>query len=84
MFGILGYAMKKLDYPAAPLILALMLGDRLESDLRRSLVLSGGSPAIFLERPITLVLLLAAVGLTWLSLTRWSRRKEVAAVAEAD
>ena len=84
VFGILGYAMKKLDYPAAPLILTLILGDRLESDLRRSLVLSGGSPAIFLERPITLVLLLAAVGLTWLSLTRWSRRKEVAAVAEAD
>jgi putative tricarboxylic transport membrane protein len=83
-FGFLGYVMKKLDYPAAPMILTLILGDRLESDLRRSLVLSGGSPTIFMERPVSLVLLLMAVVLTWLSLTRWSTREEVVAAAEAD
>lgn len=83
-FGFVGYAMKKLDYPAAPLILTLILGSRLESDLRRALVLSGGSPIIFVERPVSLLLLLAAVALTWLSVTRWQVRKEVVAAAEKD
>jgi putative tricarboxylic transport membrane protein len=84
IFGCLGYAMKKLDYPAAPMILTLILGDRLESDLRRSLVLSGGSPIILFERPVSLVLLLLAVVLTWMSLTRWTRRREVVAAAESN
>jgi putative tricarboxylic transport membrane protein len=84
IFGFIGYAMKKLDYPAAPLILTLILGDRLESELRRSLVLSGGSPLILVERPVSLVLLVIAIVLTWMSLTRWTRRQEVVASAESD
>jgi putative tricarboxylic transport membrane protein len=66
------------------MILTLILGDRLESDFRRSLVLSGGSPSILVERPVSLVLLLVAVALTWFSLTRWTRREEVVAAAEPD
>ncbi len=84
VFGILGYAMKKLDYPAAPMILTLILGDRLESDFRRSMVLSGGSLSIFAQRPLALALLVAAALLTWLSLTRWTRREEAVAAAESD
>lgn len=58
--GILGYFMLKMDFCVPPLILGLILGRTLESNLRRSLVLSDGSPIIFLQRPIALVLLIAA------------------------
>src|SRR5438067_11135163 len=52
MFGVVGYVFKKLDYPLAPLVLALVLGDMAESALRQSLIMSQGSLFIFLQRPI--------------------------------
>ena len=58
--GVIGYFMLKMDFCVPPLILGLILGRTLESNLRRSLVLSDGSPLIFLQRPIALVLLIAA------------------------
>lgn len=58
--GVLGYFMLKMDFCVPPLILGLILGRTLESNLRRSLVLSDGSPVIFLQRPIAFVLLIAA------------------------
>ena len=51
VFGLLGYLFKKFEYEAAPLILALVLGPMLETALRRSLLLSAGSPLIFLHPP---------------------------------
>lgn len=59
-FGLLGYVMKKLDFPAAPLVLALVLGEMLETALRQSLTMSLGSPSIFLTRPIAAGLLLVS------------------------
>ena len=60
-FGLLGYAMRKLDFPTAPLVLGLVLGDPMEKALRQSLMMSQGDPSILL-RPIPSVLLaLAAV-----------------------
>jgi TctA family transporter len=56
IFGILGYLMNKHDYPAAPLILALVLGPMFEESLRQALILSGGSPLIFVSHPISAVL----------------------------
>jgi putative tricarboxylic transport membrane protein len=47
IFGAAGYAMKKLGYPVAPLVLALVLGDQAESAFRQSMLLSQGSLAIF-------------------------------------
>ena len=47
VFGVLGYAFKKLDYPLAPLVLALVLGDMAESSFRQAMLLSQGSLAIF-------------------------------------
>jgi putative tricarboxylic transport membrane protein len=47
VFGIVGYLFRKLDYPLAPLVLALVLGDRTESAFRQSMLLSEGSPTIF-------------------------------------
>jgi len=52
IFGVVGYVFKKLHYPLAPLVLALVLGDLAENALRQSLIMSQGSPLIFLNRPI--------------------------------
>ena len=50
-FGVLGYVFKKLDYPLAPLVLALVLGDLAENALRQSLIMSQGSVLIFAHAP---------------------------------
>ena len=60
-FGLLGYAMKKLQYPIVPLILAMVLGNLFEKNLRQALVLSAGSLDVFYTRPITVVFLLIAL-----------------------
>ena len=52
LFGILGYWMKKYDYEPAPLVLAFVLGPMFENAFRQSLIISGGNPLIFLNRPI--------------------------------
>jgi len=61
VFGLLGYLMRKLDYPAAPLILGLALGSGMERALRQSLMMSQGDLAILVTRPICAALLAAAV-----------------------
>jgi putative tricarboxylic transport membrane protein len=63
IFGIAGYLFKKLDYPIAPLVLALVLGDIAESALRQSLIMSQGSPLIFVSSPIAAVLVILSVWL---------------------
>src|SRR5690349_13519408 len=60
-FGLLGYVMRKLDYPSAPLILGLALGAGMERALRQSLMMSEGKLAILVSRPISAVLLSCAV-----------------------
>ena len=57
LFGIIGYFMRKHDYPAAPLLLALVLGEMMEQGLRRALTLANGDWSVFVTRPICLVLL---------------------------
>jgi putative tricarboxylic transport membrane protein len=57
LFGLAGYLMRKLDYPAAPLILGLVLGGALERALRQSLMMSDGSLSILVTRPISAVML---------------------------
>ena len=61
IFGILGFLMKKCRYDGAPLILALVLGQKLETSLRRSLIMSQGDFSIFVTRPISLGFLITAV-----------------------
>ncbi len=57
LFGLVGYLMRKLDFPSAPLILGLVLGGALERALRQSLMMSDGSLAILVTRPISAVML---------------------------
>jgi putative tricarboxylic transport membrane protein len=47
IFGVLGYVFKKLDYPLAPLVLALVLGDRAEDSFRQSILGSQGEMSVF-------------------------------------
>jgi len=61
IFGILGFLMKKFRYDGAPMILALVLGQKLETSLRRSLIMSQGDFSIFVTRPISLGFLITAV-----------------------
>lgn len=61
IFGVVGYVFKKLDYPLAPVVLALILGPFVERALRQSLIMSKGSPDIFLTRPVCMVFLVLAI-----------------------
>jgi len=61
IFGGVGYLMRRYEFEGAPLILALVLGPMLESSLRRALMMSDGSPGIFLTRPISAAFLIVAV-----------------------
>ena len=68
IFGIIGYLMKKFEYEGAPLILAMVIGPMMEEALRQSLILSAGSFAIFVSRPISAAFIVAAVVLLALPL----------------
>jgi len=68
--GALGYLMRKWAYEGAPLLLALVLGPRLEVAFRQSLMISHGGFGIFVERPVSLVFLLATGGFLLLPLFR--------------
>jgi putative tricarboxylic transport membrane protein len=61
LFGLFGYLLRKFDYEAAPLIMALVLGKMFENAFRQSLILSGGSFSIFFSRPVSAVLLIVAL-----------------------
>jgi putative tricarboxylic transport membrane protein len=75
IFGVVGYVFKKLDYPLAPLVLALVLGDLAENALRQSLIMSQGSLSIFFNRPIAGVINALAILFFLLPvLTPWWRR----------
>ena len=60
-FGVLGYALRRLHYPVAPLVLGLVLGDLMEKGFRRGLVLSDGDLTPFFTRPISAVLWITIV-----------------------
>ncbi len=79
-FGVLGVVLARLDCPLAPLILAFVLGPAMEENLRRALLLARGDPAVFLTRPISLALLLAAAALFVLLLLPALRRARDVAV----
>ena len=65
-FGVVGYAFKKLDYPLAPLVLALVLGDRAEDAFRQSMLASQGSMAVFFSNGLVgTITVLALMMLFW-------------------
>jgi putative tricarboxylic transport membrane protein len=78
IFGLIGYFFRKFRYEAAPLVLALVLGPIMENSLRQSLLMSGGSPFIFLNRPISSVILITAFLLLAFPLIPWFNKKRPA------
>jgi putative tricarboxylic transport membrane protein len=78
-FAVLGYVLGKLGCEGAPLLLGFVLGPLMEENMRRSMVLSFGDPMIFIERPISLALLLMSLTLVlMIVLPSFRRTREVA------
>jgi len=60
-FGLIGYLMKKAGFEPGPLVLGFILGQILETSFRQSLLISGGSLTIFVDRPVSAALLALSV-----------------------
>jgi putative tricarboxylic transport membrane protein len=82
LFGLLGYAMRKLDFPSAPLILGLVLGDAMERALRQSLMMSQGDLGILVGRPMSATMLFLAVLILLAPLVRKANALRVRALEE--
>jgi len=74
-FSVLGYIMRKLNYPIVPLVLALVLGNLSENSLRQALTISGGSFSIFFKRPISAIFIFAAILAYLTPVIRWALKR---------
>ncbi|MDP5276222.1 tripartite tricarboxylate transporter permease [Chengkuizengella axinellae] len=72
-FGVLGYVMRLLSFPAAPLILAFILGGMMETSFRQALIISKGDYLTFVQSPISAIL----IGVSILSLVLPMIRKRL-------
>jgi len=72
IFGIIGFVLREMEYPMAPLVLGIILGDILDKNLRRALILSNGDIAPFFTRPICLGLFVLTM-LIVLSRAKWMK-----------
>jgi putative tricarboxylic transport membrane protein len=78
--GLFGYLLRKMDFPLSSLILGFVLGEMMESNLRRALSISNGDLAILWSSPITValwglaILMLALPGIRW-----WRNRRKLQA-----
>jgi TctA family transporter len=81
-FGLFGYLFIKLDCEPAPLLLGFVLGPLMEVMLRRALLISRGDPMVFVQRPISLVLLICAALLLLLIVVPAARRGRETAFQE--
>src|SRR5215468_7274192 len=61
LFGIFGFVCMKLGFPPAPMLLGYVLGPMMEENLRRSMLMSGGDPSVFVTRPLSLAFIIATV-----------------------
>jgi putative tricarboxylic transport membrane protein len=74
-FGFVGYWLRKMKYPLAPLVVAIVLGDSTERELRKALIASGGSPMIFVGSPLAATLMILAIILLLLPIVRSLRER---------
>jgi putative tricarboxylic transport membrane protein len=76
VFGIIGYLMKKLQYPSGPLILSVVLAPLTENYFRQSLMLSHGNYGIFFTRPVSLGIFIIIIGAIAVSaVSRFMKRR---------
>jgi putative tricarboxylic transport membrane protein len=82
VFGVIGYWLRKMKYPLAPLVVALVLGDSTEREMRKALIGSQGDPTVFVASPISAVMLaLSVLLLAWPFIGRLLRRTSAAGTA---
>jgi putative tricarboxylic transport membrane protein len=81
VFGVLGYAFRKLDIPKAPLLFGLILGHTLEQSFRQALTISNGDALVFVQSPICAFLLFC--GLVSIGASLWARRQPATVLDEA-
>jgi putative tricarboxylic transport membrane protein len=62
LFGVVGYLMRKLDFPVAPMVLATVLASMMETSFMQSITMSRGSLLIFVTRPISAAFILLTIG----------------------
>jgi len=75
LFGVIGFLFKKLDYPIAPMVLALVLGNMAESAARQALIMGHGNPLVFFRPPIALPLMILAIFLfLWPTISSWKQK----------
>ncbi|NQV45221.1 MAG: tripartite tricarboxylate transporter permease, partial [Rhodospirillales bacterium] len=79
IFGVVGYLMRKLDYPMAPAVLAIVLGPLAEPSLRQSLLVSNGEISVFFTRPISGTFMAIAIMLLVMPMVQAIRRRMKAA-----
>ena len=79
-FGVIGYIFKKLDYPMAPMVLAMVLGSRAEDSFRQSMLVSQGSVDVFFSNYLVGgITSLALILLFWPLISKFTSKKEAAA-----
>jgi putative tricarboxylic transport membrane protein len=83
VFGIAGYALKKIDIQPAPIVLALILGYLTETNFRRALLASADDPTVFLSSPVSVACLLLSLGIFLLPFIRSSKTQKAQPAAEA-
>ena len=75
IFGVIGYLMKKVDLPAAPVIMGIILGPMIETHFRRALIISNGAYSTFFTHPISAVFLCAAIISILYPLVKWAIKR---------
>jgi putative tricarboxylic transport membrane protein len=83
VFGVLGYFLKKCNYPLAPLVLAIVLGDKAEEAFRQSLLASSGSLSIFWSNGLVgTIMALGLIALFWSVISEaWTKVRGMATAA---
>ena len=76
LFGVIGYLLEKFRFPVSPIVLGLILGPMVESEFRRSLLLSQGDYSIFYARPITMLILALTLFSVIAAYVQQRRRKQ--------
>jgi putative tricarboxylic transport membrane protein len=83
-FGVLGYILRKADYPLAPLVLALVLGPLMEKSFRQALIAEQGNIFVFFERPLSATFMAIAALLFLLPLIKRLRARRRESVSPAE
>jgi TctA family transporter len=82
VFGVIGYVLKKCDYPLAPLVLAIVLGDKAEEAFRQSLLGSQGSLGIFFSNGlVSTIMALGFIALFWPAISNGLKKLKTAAAS---